>query len=387
MVRVVIPTRDSARWIGVFLRAYRANGIEPLYVLDTRTDDRTPHILSAMKADVLPFTPSADHAEAGMLEFGSRAARTEWVLRLDDDEFPSAALLRWIETTATRSVRDGFYISRRDLFRHAGRPHVNRRPSAYTSVGRPGLLGPHARLYRPARLTFHATLHASGIVEEELFGFAPAAAFFAHFSALMTSPAERLAKIRRYEAMVPGSTWRLTDEYLPEMFEAAHLAPSVEGVEEFLPLIAQLPRPPADADIALAPHEREHARRAVAAWSATVAGRLRSAASHSPGDTVELLRRLPPALWEPIGIAVSLAGQAWRHSAVKALGRTVKLMARRRRARRRGAAVATRDGSDGGPGENPGLRSLVPARPPPGLPAKGGDQYLASTGAPPKLNR
>ncbi|RAI41818.1 glycosyltransferase, partial [Rhodoplanes roseus] len=226
MLRVVIPTRDSARWIGLLLEAYRERGIEPLYILDTRSADATRDILTVMKADVISFTPAADYVEAGMIEFGSRAAQAEWVLRLDDDEFPSDALLDWVAGATTRSVRDGFYVSRRDLFRRDGRIVYNRRRSSFTSAARPRFLNPHARLYRPSRLGFHQALHASGIVDETLFGFAPAAAFFVHVSALVTSPAERLEKVRRYEAIATGSTWRLADEYLPELFGTDHLSPA-----------------------------------------------------------------------------------------------------------------------------------------------------------------
>lgn len=330
MVRIVIPTRNSARWIGVLLDAYREIGIEPLYVVDTRTADRTFDVLAGMKAEVVPFTPSGDHVEAGMIEFGSKAAQAEWVLRLDDDEFPSRALVDWIAATGTRSVRDGFYVSRRDLFGHDGRPHYNRRRSAYTSIARPAFLGAHARLYRPARLTFHDRVHASGIVDEALFGFAPETAFFVHLSALVTSPAERLGKIRTYEAIAPGSTWRLADEYLPELFTAAHLRPADDGLEEFGPLIARLPRPAADVTVAIAPGEVAHARREVDAWTAAVEEARRQPPPHSPSDVVERLALLPRRLWGPIGIALSLAGQVCRHRRLKALGRTVKLLARRR---------------------------------------------------------
>jgi Glycosyl transferase family 2 len=102
--KVLIPTRDSARWIGIFLDAYRKVGIEPFYVLDTRSADSTLDILWRKQADLIPFAPSADFAEAGMLEFGARHAGVDWLLRVDDDEFPSRALLRWISSIGARSL-------------------------------------------------------------------------------------------------------------------------------------------------------------------------------------------------------------------------------------------------------------------------------------------
>ena len=102
--KVLIPTRDSARWIGIFLDAYRKVGIELFYVLDTRSADSTLDILRRKQADLIPFAPSADFAEAGMLEFGARHAGVDWLLRVDDDEFPSRALLRWISSIGARSL-------------------------------------------------------------------------------------------------------------------------------------------------------------------------------------------------------------------------------------------------------------------------------------------
>src|SRR4051794_12874000 len=182
MYRLVIPTRDSAPWIGELLRAYRQLGLEPLYIVDSRSADGTVDILAAMAANTIRFNPNGDFVEAGMIQFGAKAAASDWVLRLDDDEFPSAALLAWIDSTAVHSVRPGWFLSRRDLFRSSGTVCYNRRRTAYTHGARPSFLGAHSRLFRPKLLTFHSALHSSAIINEELFGFAPESAFFIHLS-------------------------------------------------------------------------------------------------------------------------------------------------------------------------------------------------------------
>ena len=87
--RIMIPTRDSARWIAAMLHRYRALGEEPLFICDTRSVDDTRRLLDELGAEVHECTPSADFAEAGMIEFGSRASGASWILRLDDDEFPT----------------------------------------------------------------------------------------------------------------------------------------------------------------------------------------------------------------------------------------------------------------------------------------------------------
>src|ERR1700682_2434200 len=119
--RLIIPTRDSARWIAQFLTAYRVLGIEPFYIYDTRSVDHTLDILREMQAEFTPIMTSGHFVEAGMIEFGSKVAGAEWILRLDDDEFPSKGLLQWAQTEAmARPNVHAWMVSRRELFRHDG---------------------------------------------------------------------------------------------------------------------------------------------------------------------------------------------------------------------------------------------------------------------------
>ncbi len=86
---VMIPTRNSERWILSFLKAYRDLDVEPLYIVDGRSDDATEALLRSANARVVTFEPMGDYVEAGMIEFGSSLAQTDWVLRMDGEEFPS----------------------------------------------------------------------------------------------------------------------------------------------------------------------------------------------------------------------------------------------------------------------------------------------------------
>ena len=55
-------------------------------------------------------TPSADFAEAGMIEFGSRASGASRILRLDDDEFPTRRLLDWARRESAAPRFDAYRI-------------------------------------------------------------------------------------------------------------------------------------------------------------------------------------------------------------------------------------------------------------------------------------
>jgi len=324
MYRVVIPTRDSAGHIGILLEAYRALGIEPIYVLDTRSTDDTAAILARMGATVKPFTPGGDFVEAGMIEFAARAAGTEWVLRLDDDEFPSARLVEWIAGTALQAMRTGFFLSRRDLFLRDGEVRYNRRRSSYTHPARPDFLGGHSRLFRPRELRFYVGLHTAGIHDETGFGFAPQDAFFVHFDGVIRSPAQRLAKIRRYEAIERGSTWRLADEYLPELFDDAHLTPGSDGLEEFAPLVQRLRRPPGDEAIALDAAEIDHAKAEVRRWTAQVATHQQMVLPDYYDDVIRVMRHAPRTLRILCGYLLSLVGRLSGRPPLRLLGVTLR---------------------------------------------------------------
>jgi hypothetical protein len=240
-LRVIIPTRDSARWIGAFLKAYRRSGIEPIYIVDTRSKDATFDILRDMSADLVPFTPTGDFVEAGMVEFGSRQAGAEWILRLDDDEFPSAALLRWVYSIGVKSLNQAWNISRRELFLHEGDIFYSRSPGCFRHPQAPEYLGPQGRFHRVDRVKYINRIHTVGFESPRYFPLAPEDAFFVHCNCLLRTPVERWEKIRKYEEIEPLSTLRIADEYLPELYDVAHHDAKRDGLEEFAELFDALP--------------------------------------------------------------------------------------------------------------------------------------------------
>jgi len=240
--RVFIPTRDSAKWVGVFLDAYRAIGVEPLYVVDARSTDGTLELLRAKGATCANFTPSGDFAEAGMIEFGAHAAGGGWLLRLDDDEFPTRALMQWTEIVGAKSLNQAWQVSRRELFRdESGTIVYSRAPTRCPSPYRPEFLHPQPRFFHADRVRWLEQVHTVGYENPLFFDFVPEQAFIIHCNCLLRTPAERLDKILRYEAILPGSALKLADEYLPEIFPAPYHNAAGDGLEEFARLFEALP--------------------------------------------------------------------------------------------------------------------------------------------------
>ncbi len=241
--RLIIPTRDSAKWIGLFLQGYRDVGLEPLYIVDSRSADDTAQVLDSMKADVRLFTPRADFAEAGMVEFGSREAASDWILRLDDDEFPSKALLAWVEQTALGSSCDCWAISRRDLYLESGRLVYSRWPTLAGLKGSRRIFNPQLRLFRPKAMDWLERVHSPGFSCPRHSTYAPSELFFVHFNNLLRSPAERLAKVRTYARYDAEMAWRVAYECLPELTDAEAHDFASDSLEEFTALLSSLPLP------------------------------------------------------------------------------------------------------------------------------------------------
>jgi hypothetical protein len=232
--RVVVPTRDSAKWIGVVLGAYRRLGVRPLFLVDSRSADGTRGILEAEGADLAEVTPEADLVEDMVWRIPS-VTDAAWVLRFDDDEMPSHALLDWAASALPRAETDQFALSRRwCLLSREGRLRYSRLEDFYWSEARPDLLDPQSRLFRPDRVRFVRDIHTAGFAPSPAMGFAPAEAFFCHFDWIVRAPPARIAKLRRYERQSPGSGGALFGRfYLPECLNPAELRETAFETDEF----------------------------------------------------------------------------------------------------------------------------------------------------------
>jgi hypothetical protein len=322
--RVCIPTRDSARWIDVFLGEYRRFGVEPLYIVDSRSSDDTLALLQRRGAQTVSITPRGDFIEAGMLQAACAASNSEWILRMDDDEFPSAALLQWIENEGVNSIRAGWIISRRDLFRQNGKIFYSRRRSAYNNVEVPNYLGGHMRFHRTVGLQFSERVHTAGLSNYGPLGFAPEACFFVHCVDLLLSRAQRLNKIRKYEAIETGSAWRFADEYLPELFDVTHLRAAQDGLEEFAGLLESLPLPDETEGLSINEHERDLAQIETRKLAQLIEQNQARGARHSTSELIEYMKFIPRPTWRTVALICGISGKVLRISSAVRFGRSIR---------------------------------------------------------------
>jgi hypothetical protein len=198
--------------------------------------------------------PANDWVEGGMLEFAASAVETDWILRMDDDEFPSRSLLEWLSQGFDCNM-PCFALSRRELLRTAAGVFYSRLKTHYVAMSTGALfLDPQLRLYRPKAVRYCRDLHSPGI--ETSFGYAPQEAYFVHLDTIVRNPEERLAKMRRYDRIKAGSSWRFGFHYLPELFPDVDQKLTSLKTDEFDSLLSLLPGFRQDATASLTEAER-----------------------------------------------------------------------------------------------------------------------------------
>jgi hypothetical protein len=242
---VFIPTRNSGKWIGIFLDEYRKFNIEPLYILDARSDDDTCAILENRNAHVITCSPVADYAEAGMIECAFRHINTSWALRFDDDEFPSQSLMSSLEAKCSSDF-DAWYFPRREVSFRNGKYLYFNSPLRYHFYQAEGqdykTLCPQLRLLRKNKIRFNDKVHTPGVVIPEKTGYADHDIFFVHCKNFLLSAEERLNKVRKYAHHDRERAWSVLDEYIPEIFDPDFSHFCHEDLLNFFSFFDRLPK-------------------------------------------------------------------------------------------------------------------------------------------------
>ena len=235
-----IPTRDSARWIGVLLDAYRKLGVEPLYVVDGRSTDNTLDILHRKHANFVSFIPSGDFVECGMIEHGALACETDWVMRLDDDEFPSVKLAEVLLRADFAHHGQAVSAARFEVSRVDGKFGKTIWPSRLWLGGQYDVYNPLLRIFDRTAVSFEQKVHTSGLSVHGTISHLPEEFYFLHFNNIIRNLVERVAKVRLYASASPKLAWRYAEESLPELVpEGLHYFIN-EGIGEYKSLISEL---------------------------------------------------------------------------------------------------------------------------------------------------
>lgn len=205
-----------------FLDAWRPHVEEIVLAVDEHAPAATAEQCAALtdRLEVVPHMATAEHYIGWLLAQCSG----EWILRMDDDELPTDALLaelpgllasrehthhlmarRWVYPDATRTISSGPWVAGYDL---------------------------HARLVRNITGLWHVPSQLHGHVRVEGAGRIAAAPFL-HLATVADDLAARRRKVERYEQLAPGlelpTGGSVNSLYLPEDVPDLQTTPLTDG--------------------------------------------------------------------------------------------------------------------------------------------------------------
>ena len=212
--QIVIPTINSARWIRAIVNSYRGAHVSPLFMVDNQSTDETFDVIVRAGARALKVDLDCPRVEA-LIPKIRHHVRPGWVFRVDDDEFPSAGLFKWLQGPQPDEKLDSVAIQRRWIRRsEAGRlQHADCR-LWIDGTGEVG--GDHQwRVFHTERVNYLSDIHTPGFMPVAWEALSDNA-FLVHFDWLIRSEAERRAKMALYDQQHPQSGARHWMYYLHE---------------------------------------------------------------------------------------------------------------------------------------------------------------------------
>ena len=215
---VIVPTINSGAYIDLVLSCYAQELVVPVTVfVDNKSEDDTLNV--AMTHADRAVVIRNEHTRVGeIIEAMSRQCTTPWVLRIDDDELPSVAMMDFVRDAIRTDAVDAYCFPRYEC---AVSPdgnllrHTSFNPAAHKQW----------RLYRADRVRYRTTGHTPGFYLEglALADNTPPEAAMIHLDWAVHSIERRKSKIERYDAHTPndGTKWRFQFLYEEEPCHAS----------------------------------------------------------------------------------------------------------------------------------------------------------------------
>ena len=175
----------------------------PICVIDCKSDDKTESIARSLSNSVL-LNESKSLSIEEMIAEMTMHAKSKWVLRLDDDELPSKALLRYAQKVTSIDHGDAHgFIRYQCAIRNDGflMRHIDHCPYSHRQW----------RLYRADKVKWTSQIHSPGFHLDDIHIInAPDSASMIHLDWALHSYEERAKKIDRYDRVSQGagSIWR-----------------------------------------------------------------------------------------------------------------------------------------------------------------------------------
>ena len=188
--------------------------------------------------------PSGEFGVTELIEAACKLADARWVVRLDDDEFPTKCTVDYFSETSKSRTAITHAFSRRWVMLHEGRPTFYYIDRYKTGDEHYDL---QKRMFLNSNLEFDHQIHTVGIIHKNEIVLAPPDCFIVHFDALIKSRHEQMLKIRRYENLENSSAWFYSDLYLPSIYSTNSFRLCSQGIAEFQALLNAVNIPPKSA--------------------------------------------------------------------------------------------------------------------------------------------
>jgi hypothetical protein len=229
-IRVVVATKNSAKWFGTLIDAYRRIGIEPLVLLDGFSEDGTEDLLNRKGIEYAKVFPEFPRVEA-IISLIPAHSESEWVFRLDDDEFPSRALVSWIHDHLAGMETKVIGVPRRWVrLGNNGRCDYSNHRLLRWHQDRMDI---QWRLFKPRAVEYIADIHSPGFRVPPDCPVAPDLAYIVHFDWVIRSWDARAKKLEHYDEQRSGAGSSFRELYLWESSDIASHGFERMGTSEF----------------------------------------------------------------------------------------------------------------------------------------------------------
>ena len=207
---IIVPTIDSASYIDILLGHYATElGLPVTVYVDSKTRDDTMAVAQRVSDKVFPIENG--HSRVGeIVEAMSRQCRTPWVLRIDDDELPTVAMINFVRDVIQADAADACSFPRHECA-------VSPEGKLLRHVAFDAGAQKQWRLYKAGSVVYRTTGHTPNFHLDGLRLLdAPPEAAMIHLDWAVHDPERRLSKVERYNAHTPNDGTRFRHVILYE---------------------------------------------------------------------------------------------------------------------------------------------------------------------------
>jgi glycosyltransferase involved in cell wall biosynthesis len=234
---IAIPTINSGRYLDIILQFYQDHGFPVTVFVDDGSEDNTFAVAKRSAATVVPISNPRHFIAEGLIEEMSDQCRTKWMLRVDDDELPTLAMMEFVRQTIweARTLAYGFLRNQCAVSRSERLLNCTEiSPVAHRQW----------RLYQPAKMNYVRGVHTPGFKWDGSLkeSHAPSEASMIHLDWAVHSYEQRKRKVERYDAHIPNAGTRWRSYYLYEECAMSGEVFAELRLEEFCKPIAEISR-------------------------------------------------------------------------------------------------------------------------------------------------